>query len=104
MYKNMPKEGIDLIGLCIQNGQFVYEEEKYFACYWKVDDVPGILSFQKPEDITRGSFMYVMEFAVNGKENVLKATRALKQAAQGMNGIFWHKSNNKGFRGIYRRF
>jgi hypothetical protein len=101
-YKRMTGEVQENVFYSLGSGQYVMKEESgeivYFASYWKIQpqDVEGVMARIKPVDLSHGTVMYVTEAGnKDGKRGMAEIIKRLREQAEGMKGLFWHRPAKK---------
>lgn len=80
---------IEHILICIATGQFFYRKDKYFVCWFMVDEPGAALlnDHARPNNITDGNTMYIAECGC--LEGMGEIRRKIHKKVRG--GVFWHR-------------
>lgn len=89
VYSQITPQIVENLAYSLVCGQYVYKQDQYFASYWKVDDIDAIRALIRPENITTGKGVYIVEAAC--KRGMKEMVRELKVMNADAPYVYWHR-------------
>lgn len=97
-YETISGATCENIAYSLASGQYVWKKNLYFAAYWRVkeSDIPALRECRRPENITDGPLVYIVEAGSVG--GVAEMVRKLhKQNPDAVAAMFHRGSTLKRF-------